>query len=68
MRAAGYGIGDEVPVSGIYRCRNCGKEITSNQGDKFPPQNTHQHPQAGPVRWRLIIWTNTSGNTSHGIV
>ena len=63
-----YRPGADVPISGIYRCRNCGKETTCNAQDSFPPQNHHQHPQAGPVVWRLIIWTNTSGNQSHGEV
>lgn len=61
-------LGDTVPVSGIYRCRNCGKEVTSNQYDPFPPQNDHQHPQTGTVLWRLIVWTNTSGSHKHGSV
>lgn len=63
-----YRPGDEVPKSGIYRCKNCGKEVTCNHGDHFPPQNHHQHPQATAVLWRLIIWTNTSGTNSHGPV
>lgn len=59
---------DTVPVSGIYRCKNCGREVTCNNGDPFPPQNHHQHPQAGSVLWRLIVWTNTSGKDQHGSV
>jgi len=58
--------GSLVPKSGIYRCRNCGKEVTCNEGDPFPPQNHHQHPQVGAVLWRLIVWTNTAGNPPHG--
>ncbi|MBV7546523.1 hypothetical protein KW849_09490 [Pseudomonas sp. PDM26] len=57
-----YGPGDAVPASGIYRCIGCKKEITSNFGDKFPPQNHHQHPvQTGAVRWKMNVWTNTEG-------
>ncbi|EZI23902.1 hypothetical protein [Pseudomonas extremaustralis] len=54
-------IGSIVPASGIYRCEGCGDEITSNKGDKFPPQNHHQHPTVfGPdVKWRLIVKTQT---------
>lgn len=63
-----YKPGSTVPRSGIYRCRNCGKEVTCNADDPFPPQNHHQHPQAGSVLWRLIIWTNTSGDNHHGTV
>lgn len=55
-----YGIGALVPASGIYRCTGCGDEITSNKGDKFPPQNRHQHVNhAVPVQWQLIVKTQT---------
>lgn len=57
-----YGPGNSVPVSGIYRCTGCKKEITSNEGDPFPPQNHHQHTSAqGNVRWKLNVRTNTTG-------
>lgn len=51
----------EVPVSGIYKCKGCKKEVTSNRGDIFPPQNHHQHPSKDPILWELIVRTNTSG-------
>lgn len=58
-----YGPGDTVPVSGIYKCLGCNKEITSNEDDPFPPQNKHQHTAVqGKVRWKLIIRTDTAGN------
>jgi hypothetical protein len=57
-----YGIGAAVPASGIYRCTGCGDEITSNKGDKFPPQNRHQHANSSvPVQWQLIVKTQTKG-------
>jgi len=57
-----YGPGKDVPVSGIYKCRHCKREVTCNNGDKFPPQNHHQHPTAlGEISWRLIVRTNTRG-------
>lgn len=57
-----YDPGDTVPVSGIYICLGCNREITSNQDDLFPPQNHHQHTQAqGKIRWRLNVRTNTTG-------
>ena len=56
-----YNPGDEVPVSGIYRCTGCGKEITSNKNDPFPPQNHHQHSQdQGSVKWKLNVKTDTT--------
>ncbi len=58
-----YDPGEEVPVSGIYRCLGCKREITSNKGDPFPPQNHHQHQAAqGAIRWKLNVRTNTNGD------
>lgn len=58
-----YGPGDDVPVSGIYKCLGCTREITSNAPDKFPPQNRHQHDSSdGQIEWKLIVRTNTQGS------
>ncbi|WP_454846053.1 protein L [Pseudomonas farris] len=57
-----FDIGEEVPVSGIYRCFFCSDEITSNKGDKFPPQNKTQHEcDSKPVQWQLVVMTQTKG-------
>lgn len=57
-----YNPGDVVPVSGIYRCLGCKREITSNKNDPFPPQNHHQHTrEQGTIRWKLNVRTNTDG-------
>ena len=54
-----YGPGAPVPYSGIYRCQGCGREIASNEGNPFPPQNHHQHAVAqGAIRWRLVVWAD----------
>lgn len=56
-----YDPGDTVPVSGIYKCRSCAREVTSNKGDPFPPPSHHSHaPNA--VKWRINVWTNTAGS------
>lgn len=58
-----YGPADQVPVSGLYKCQGCKREITSNKGDLFPPQNKHQHAQGqGAIRWKLIVRTDTEGS------
>lgn len=58
-----YHTGDIVPVSGIYKCIVCKKEITSNKNDPFPPQNHHQHASTtSKVEWQLIVRTDTEGN------
>ncbi|WP_414912885.1 protein L [Pseudomonas sp. IT-P258] len=49
----------ECPASGIYRCANCGDEVTSNKGDRLPPQNHSQHSNAEKILWELIIMTKT---------
>lgn len=52
-----YSPGAIPSYPGIYRCEECGHEITSNVGNKLPPQNHHQHkPSQGPILWRLIVW------------
>jgi hypothetical protein len=55
-----FNPGDEVPMSGIYRCTVCQREITSNRGEPFPPPSHHSHSPSA-VLWRLILLTNTSG-------
>lgn len=54
--------GAKVPMSGIYICVGCNDEVTSNEGDPFPPQNHHQHEKSqGDIRWKLLVRTNTKG-------
>lgn len=56
---------DQVPHSGIYKCTSCNKEITSNKGDKFPPQNHHQRgSNLSSIRLKIIIFTDTEGKYS----
>lgn len=58
-----YEPGEAVPVSGIYRCLGCNREVTSNDGEPFPPQNHHQHTkEQGSIRWKLNVRTNTKGD------
>lgn len=57
-----YSPSEEVPHSGIYKCTGCKKEVTSNKGDKFPPQNHHQHGNGqGSIQWQMIVYTDTKG-------
>jgi hypothetical protein len=56
-----YEPGNKVPHSGIYICTGCRREVTCNYGDPLPPQNSHQHTTSKPIRWRLLVYTNTSG-------
>ncbi|KKY56541.1 protein L [Pseudomonas ficuserectae] len=57
-----YSPSDKVPVSGIYRCIHCKREVTCNAKDDFPPQNHDQHPAGKPIQWKLNIRTNTTGD------
>ena len=45
-----------TPYSGIYRCAQCGHEVTSVSGYPLPPQNHHQHtPGQGAIAWQLLV-------------
>lgn len=57
-----YSPGEKVPVSGIYRCTVCGKEITSNGDAPFPPQNRHQNSSGSTIIWQMMIRTDTQGD------
>lgn len=61
-----YSPGHEVPVSGIYRCIICEKEIASNKDDSFPPQNHHQHASGARISWQLVIRADTKNEWSKG--
>lgn len=51
--------GQKPPVSGIYRCMGCGREIVAEEAKIFPPQNHHQHAtNQGSIRWRLIVFAD----------
>lgn len=51
--------GTPAPLSGIYRCMGCHREVCSNEGEPLPPQNHHQHTQQqGTIRWRLIVFAD----------
>lgn len=61
-----YSPGDEVPVSGIYRCVICKIEVTSNKKDPFPPQNHHQHASSAKITWQLVIRADTDNEWKKG--
>lgn len=51
--------GSATPFSAVYRCVGCGREIVSEEGRPFPPQNHHQHTQAqGAIRWRMVVYAD----------
>jgi len=51
--------GEDAPLSGIYRCMGCQKEVASNEHQPLPPQNDHQHtPAQGSIRWKLIVYAD----------
>lgn len=51
--------GQTPPLSGIYRCMGCGREIVAEEARQFPPQNHHTHTSAqGAIRWRLIVFAD----------
>jgi hypothetical protein len=51
--------GGTTPLSGIYRCMGCGKELVSEEGKPLPPQNHHQHSTSqGDIRWKLAVFAD----------
>lgn len=55
--------GAATPLSGIYRCEGCGRELVSEEGKPLPPQNHHQHGSGGGhIRWRLAVYADHRPN------
>jgi len=51
--------GEAAPLSGIYRCEGCHREVASNAGEPLPPQNHHQHDAGlGDILWRLVVFAD----------
>lgn len=50
-----HGPGSASPLSGIYHCMGCGREVAATEHQPLPPQNHHQHsPAQGHIRWKLV--------------
>jgi hypothetical protein len=51
-----YPPGAHTPLSGIYRCMGCGREVVSEHAKPLPSQNHHGHlPIQG---WRMVVWAD----------
>ena len=51
-----YAPGTVVPVSGIYRCRGCGREVALAKGSALPLHAQHDHGfESGPASWVAIV-------------
>ena len=56
--------GAVTPLSGIYRCTNCGEEVASPVGTPLPPHNHRPHDiLQGRVRWQLLVSTQQVGSS-----
>ncbi len=54
-----HGAGATAPLSGIYRCMGCGREVVSEAGKMLPLRDHHEHaPQQGNIVWRLVVWAD----------
>jgi hypothetical protein len=64
-----YSPGKEVEYSGIYKCINCGREITSNMhptDNTFPPHNTSS--SCKKAEWKLHVITDTMGDNFKSVL
>ncbi|MFW1945347.1 protein L [Acinetobacter guillouiae] len=64
-----YNSGSTVPRSGIYKCKNCGREITSNahpSDNTFPPHNSTSNCKN--AKWKLHIVTDTLGDNFKSVI
>ncbi|WPP90140.1 hypothetical protein [Acinetobacter pittii] len=64
-----YNSGQIVPISGIYKCQNCGREITSNahpNDNIFPPHIRNN--DCSNAKWVLHILTDTMGDNFKSIL
>ena len=52
----GNNPGAIAPISGIYRCRNCGYETVCRRGARLPGASHHEHELEGSgIVWELIV-------------
>jgi hypothetical protein len=56
-----YGLDDDVPVSGIYRCLGADRKSPASTGSLSSAEPPQHSPQQGSIRWKLNVWTNTEG-------
>jgi hypothetical protein len=47
--------GVSAPYPGIYRCKECGKEIAIAKGHTLPPEHSHEKLGQGKVSWGLVV-------------
>jgi hypothetical protein len=48
--------GSLAPVTGVYRCETCGREVVSEEHRRLPSSGHHLHsPGQLGIRWRLIV-------------
>ncbi|RZG48423.1 protein L [Acinetobacter wuhouensis] len=58
-----------VEYSGIYKCINCGREITSNMhpdDDTFPPHN--KSISCKDAKWKLHVITDTMDDNFKSVI
>ena len=49
-----------TPISGVYRCKSCGKSVTSIKGRPLPPQRA-PHTHTAPIEWQLAVKSHIDG-------
>ena len=50
-----YEVGSKITNSGIYKCKNCGREIASNKHEgTLPPHYTND--DCNEAQWQLFVY------------
>ena len=61
--------GELTPISGIYRCEECGWEIVIDAGQngrRLPKKHFPNQTHDDPIQWRLIVTDSGTLDVAHG--
>lgn len=48
-------VGSYIDHSGLYKCKNCGREIASNKHEgKLPPH--YKNDECNKAQWQLFVY------------
>lgn len=53
-----WGPGENVPASGIYKCKKCGREVACNEDDSPMPPHPASFTDCRTPEWKLTVMAN----------